>query len=130
VTKSTADRMEEQLTELAHDMGEAKIALEILREKQGSQIKRHDSIKESFHQHRESMKDCFNKIEKRLHALEDFMLASTQRLSMLKGLVFKGIPILVAVLLAVCALCFSLGIFVEDTEKTVDKVKHTIERKA
>jgi hypothetical protein len=126
MTKPLIDHIEDQVATLTHDMGEVKIALELLREKQGSQIKRHDGIKESFQQHRESMKDLFNKIEKRMHALEDFMLSSLQRLTIFKGLALKLLPVLVGV----CALGFTVGLFVDNAEKAVDKANHVNEQKA
>jgi hypothetical protein len=100
-----------------------KISLELLREKQGSQTKRHDGIKESFQQHREGMKELFSKMEKRLHALEDFMLASLQRLAFIKTL-FKFWPVLVATLL----FFFSVGIFVDD-QKVATEIADKLELK-
>jgi hypothetical protein len=123
MTKPRMEHIEDQIATLFHALGEMKITLELLREKQGSQLKRHDGIKESFQQHRESMKQIFNKLEKRLHALEDFMLSSMQRLTIFKGLALKLLPVLVGV----CALFFSIGLFVDNAEKAVNKVNHSSE---
>src|SRR5271168_4879115 len=96
MTKSRMEHMEEQIAELNHGMGEVKIAVELIREKQGSHTKRFDGIKESFHRYREDIQERFKQMEKRLHQVEDFVLSSVQRLSDLKGFVFKVLPFLAA----------------------------------
>ncbi len=112
MTKSKGEQQELLLTELLHDVNNLKTAVQVLQEKQGTQAQRH-----------ESFKAYFSKLESRLHGLENFMLASVQRLSFIKTL-FKFWPVLVAVLV----LCFSVGVVVDD-KAVATKLVNTVEDK-
>lgn len=97
------------LTEVVHEVAELKTAVQLLNQKQSLQSQRHDGIKASLHTHRDGIKEGLVKVEERLHTLENFMLASLQRLSFIKGFL-RFWPVLVVTFL----FFFVVGIFVDD----------------
>lgn len=123
MTKSRIEHVEEQLSALRHDMGDVKIAVELIREKQGNQLKRHESIKASFHHYRERIQEGFNQVEKRLHKLEDFVLSYVERSAMVKGSTRFWPALLMALLFAFC-----VGIFVDD-QKVATEIANQVELK-
>jgi hypothetical protein len=113
MTKFKIDPQAQQVTDLTHDVNKLQIAVQLLQEKQGTQVHRHEGVKE-----------CFTKLEQRLHALENFMLSSVERLAFLKNL-YKFWPVLVVGLV----ICFSVGVVV-DQKAVAAKIVNTVEDKS
>lgn len=111
--KSKWETLEMQFTELSREVSDLKVNVQVLREKQSAQTKRHEGIKERLVE-----------IGHRVHRLDDFMLSSLQRLSFIKTLV-RFWPVLIVTLLV----CFAVGIFVDD-QKVAEEIRDRIELKA
>lgn len=110
MTKSKLEQQELLLTELSHEVNNLQIKVQVIAEKQEAQLQRHHSVKETF-----------AKLEKRLHSLENFMLASLQRLSFLKGIA-KFWPLLVILTGAL----ISTGAFM-DHQREAEKLSEKME---
>jgi hypothetical protein len=102
-----------RLNELARDITDLKVAVQLIQEKQDTHVHRHDGLKE-----------CLSKLEqaleKRLHELENFKLLSLQRLSNMKTIW--------PILLAGVVIVFSFAVFVDD-KAVAAKIVNAVEEK-
>ena len=94
---------------LLADVAEMKTALQLFAQEHSVQAEHVEGVKTSLQKHRDNFKACLHTLEERLHALENFMLASLQRLAFLKGFL-RFWPVLVVTFL----FFFCVGIFVDD----------------
>jgi hypothetical protein len=103
---------ERQLAQLSRDTTTLKTQFQLLKQEQ-----------HGHSQCLERIKTTLGKVEERVHSLEDFKLASLQRLAFCKGFL-RFWPVLVVTLL----FAFCVGIFVDD-EKVAKEIADKMEIK-